>query len=59
MEEVNAIFLDELKKIAESDYNLSSEQVNLLIGIAKDAILSGRKPTKAELKSKLEKLAME
>ena len=35
MEEVNTIFLNELKKFAESDYNLSSEQVNLLIGIAK------------------------
>ena len=59
MEEVNAIFIDELKKIAESDNNLSTEQINLLIGIAKDAILSGRRPTKAELKSKLEKLATE
>ena len=58
MSEVESKFIDAVKKHAKSRA-LSESQTELLISIARDAILSGRKPTSAEWTSKLERLGKE
>ena len=58
MSDVESMFIDAIKKHAKS-HALAESQTELLISIARDAILSGRKPTSAEWTSKLERLGME
>ena len=58
MSDVELKFIDAIKKHAKS-HALTESQTELLISIARDAILSGRKPTSAEWTSKLERLGKE
>ena len=58
MSDVEFMFIDAIKKHAKSRA-LTENQTELLISIARDAILSGRKPTSAEWTSKLERLGKE
>jgi len=58
MSEVESKFIDAIRKHAKSRA-LSENQTELLISIARDAILSGRNPTSAERTSNLARLGKE
>lgn len=58
MSDIESKFIDAIKRHAKS-HALKESQTNLLISIARDAILSGRKPTSAEWTNKLERLGKE
>ena len=58
MSKVESKFIDAIKRNAKFR-GLTETQTELLISIAQDAILSGRKPTGAEWTSKLERLGKE
>lgn len=58
LSDVEVKFIDAIKKHAKSRA-LTEDQTELLISIARDAILSGRKPTSPEWTNKLERLGKE